>query len=59
MMKKPCTLCNEDADELYTIIDKYVLDTIKSEHPEWIDSSGACKKCVEYYNALENAVIIE
>ncbi len=58
-MTKQCTLCNKETDDLYTVIEKYVLDTIKSEHPEWIESSGGCKKCVEYYKALDNAVIIE
>lgn len=58
-MKKECTLCEEEAADLYRITEKYVLDLIRSEHPEWIESNGACKKCVEYYKALDNAVIIE
>ena len=58
-MKSKCALCGEDAEDLYTIAEKYVLDLIKAEHPEWIEENGACKKCVEYYNALDIAVKIE
>ncbi len=58
-MPNKCTLCGQEADELYLIAEKYVLDLIASEHPEWVDSDGACRKCVEYYNALDVAVKIE
>ena len=58
-MPKKCTLCGEEAEDLYTIAEKYVLDLIESEHPEWVESDGACRKCVEYYNALDVAVKIE
>lgn len=58
-MTKKCTLCGQEAEDLYSIAEKYVLDLIKSEHPEWVESDGACSKCIEYYNALDVAVKIE
>ena len=28
---------------------QHVIDKIKSNHPEWIESDGACAPCVDYY----------
>ena len=57
-MKKHCTLCNEPADDLYLVAEQYVLSIIKEEHPEWVEQDGACKKCLEHYQALDNAIKI-
>ncbi len=58
-MKNKCTLCSNEADDLYHIAEQYVLDLIKREHPEWIEKNGACRKCIEHYKALDHAVKIE
>lgn len=34
----------------------YVLDVIKSEHPEWIEPNGDCSRCVAYYRSLDYAI---
>lgn len=31
--------------------EKHVIDLIKHDHPEWIDTDGICRKCAEYYQA--------
>ena len=54
-----CTVCNDDSDEFFSIAEKYVLEVIKSEHPEWVENNGICRKCVEYYKALDNAIKLE
>ena len=51
-----CPLCNKEADDLYHIAEQTVLDMIKRDHPEWIESDGACKKCIEYYSSLDDAI---
>lgn len=58
-MKKNCTLCNNEANDLYRIAEEYVLGVIKKEHPEWVEENGACQKCVEHYKALDHAIKIE
>ncbi len=57
-MKKNCTLCHQDTEDLYHIAEQYVLNIIKKEHPEWVDQNGACIKCIEHYKALDNAIKI-
>ena len=41
------------------IAKKFMLDTIRSEHPEWVEEDGTCKKCMEYYESLDYLVTIE
>ncbi len=55
-MKKHCTLCDELTDDLYLVAEHYVLSIIKEEHPEWVEQDGACKKCLEHYQALDKAI---
>jgi hypothetical protein len=56
-----CALCGErfPAGSLRAHIDtendearRYVMKVIKSKHPDWVESSGACQKCWEYYKQL-------
>lgn len=58
-MGKQCQLCENEVTELQTIAEDYVLDLIEAEHPEWVESDGACIKCIEYYYALDKAVKID
>ena len=39
-------------------IKKFLLDTIRHEHPEWIEENGDCTKCHEYYESLSSIVSI-
>lgn len=27
----------------------HIVEEIKKQHPEWIETSGVCKRCVDYY----------
>ena len=51
-----CPLCHEEADELHYEFEKYVLDVIKKEHPEWVAPDGACMQCIDYYKSLDEVV---
>lgn len=51
-----CPLCREEADELHYEFEQYVLDVIKKEHPEWVESDGTCPRCMDYYRSLDNAI---
>jgi len=50
---------NQTTDRLSCIAEKFLLDTIRAEHPEWIDEYGECPKCQEYYESLSDIVLIE
>ena len=51
-----CPLCHKDTDELHYAIERHVLDMIKSDHPEWVESDGSCKPCFDYYESLDTLV---
>ena len=48
-----CSVCGQKvaADlmvfKLHT--EKHIIDLVKHDHPNWIDSEGLCKKCFDYY----------
>ncbi len=54
-----CPLCGEvitDAELLIHAVkhdqqfrDGKIIARIKQDHPEWVESDGACPKCIEYY----------
>jgi hypothetical protein len=54
-----CPLCHKETDTLYHIAEQAVIDLIKRNHPEWVEPDGACKKCIEYYESLDDAVSFE
>ena len=54
-----CELCGRETDSLYHITEQVVLDMIRKEHPEWIESNGACPRCLGYYESLTDAVQID
>jgi len=33
-------------------IERYILNAIRRNHPEWVASDGTCRKCWEYYCSL-------
>ena len=41
------------------LAEQYVLSIIRDEHPEWIERDGTCKRCEQYYKALDTLVDIE
>ena len=52
-MKFICSTCDKEIErDMLIIIDhteKHIVDVIKEQHPEWVESDGICKKCYEYY----------
>jgi len=55
-----CVLCNESTvDTLAEQIESSVLDMIKKHNPEWVETDGSCKKCVTYYENLDNLIVQE
>lgn len=45
--------------KLNQIAEKFILDTIQNDHPDWVDQNGECPKCDEYYESLSDIVTIE
>lgn len=58
-MTKHCNLCGNEVEKLESIAEDYLLDLIETEHPEWVESDGACIKCIEYYYTLDKAVTLQ
>lgn len=48
-----CPTCGKKMPrELAVIIphtEEHIIEVIKSNHPDWAESDGLCKKCYEYY----------
>ncbi len=48
-----CPMCSKTMDRnLALFLDhtqQHIIDRIKQEHPEWVEKSGVCKPCAEYY----------
>ncbi len=51
-----CPLCGTlvppELLELHAWAEDWVLETIREKNPSWVESDGACQKCVEYYQKL-------
>ena len=54
-----CPICKERTDSIVHLTEQWVLGEIRREHPDWVESSGACRKCVIYYENLEKMVELE
>ena len=51
-----CSICGatvrpEDA-EVHILAEDWVIEQIRSAHPQWVESDGACPKCLELYRNL-------
>lgn len=48
-----CPLCGRkvrrDLALFLNHTNEHVIDAIKKEHPEWVESDGTCQPCAEYY----------
>lgn len=51
-----CKVCDANVDSLEYEAEEMVINMIKKGHPKWVESDGACHKCLEYYRSLENSV---
>jgi hypothetical protein len=45
--------------EVYKAAENYTLNLIRSEHPEWVEPDGSCKRCEEYYMSLDSVIVID
>ena len=54
-----CVLCKKGVQSLEHDIEHLVMELIKKEHKEWVESDGACPKCVEYYDGLDDMVEVQ
>jgi len=54
-MEYQCTLCGSKVSADMMIyrdhMNKHIVELIKTDHPEWVEDSGSCRKCVEYYES--------
>ena len=54
-MEYRCSVCNQKVgSDMLVYLDhteKHVLELVKTDHPDWVESSGICQKCVEYYRS--------
>ncbi len=54
--KVVCPLCGsqvtKDSFKDHFEAEKYVLERIAKDHPDWKEENGGCKKCLEYYLEL-------
>jgi len=48
-----CSLCKKQVNQLHYDIEKWILDTIIREHPDWVDKDGSCQRCINYYESLD------
>ena len=51
-----CSICGgavrpEDA-EVHILAEDWVIEQIRVANPEWVESDGACPKCIELYRNL-------
>ena len=44
-----CPLCHQDAEDVTVTAEQWILDLIARENPTWVQSDGACPRCVELY----------
>ncbi len=49
----------DQRNKLSVMAEKFVLDSIRFDHPEWVDKEGDCPKCNEYYESLSELVTIQ
>jgi hypothetical protein len=48
-----CSICGEpiqnETRELHSLAENWLIEQIKKDHPDWVESDGLCPKCIEYY----------
>ncbi len=60
MAKYTCPLCGSQVHEelraLHEDAERWLIDRIKRQHPEWVSGDGACGRCVETFKSRHGAV---
>ena len=54
-----CTLCGQEMDSIAHLAEQTLIQFIKDRNPEWVESNGACGKCISYYKEMDKAVVID
>ena len=53
-MPYTCPICqtsmSDDLKQYVNHTEEHIVDVIKKDHPGWIQGSGICPKCLEYYH---------
>jgi 3-polyprenyl-4-hydroxybenzoate decarboxylase len=51
-----CQICGRQVDESAAVMhvktEEYFLELIRRDHPEWKETKGTCRHCVDYYREL-------
>ncbi len=51
-----CSICGEavrpEDAEVHIFAEDWVIEQIRASNPEWVESDGACPKCLEHYRNL-------
>ncbi|MGE0266983.1 MAG: hypothetical protein AB7S78_00825 [Candidatus Omnitrophota bacterium] len=62
-MPYTCSVCNQtvSGDLVYfkEHTDRHIIDLVKHDHPDWVDTNGLCPQCVEYYRSEINGSIFK
>lgn len=50
-----CPVCQSVVKEplrpIHEVAEEWVISHIKAAHPEWIESNGACPKCIQFFRS--------
>ena len=53
-MEYRCSVCGESVeDDVLVYIDhaeRYIMDEIRADHPEWEEKDSLCQECMDYYH---------
>jgi len=48
-----CPLCGKEVERDVTLFldhsNEHVIDAIKKDHPDWVESDGTCQPCADYF----------
>ena len=54
-MQYQCSVCQKAIEgDMAVYMDhtqNHIMDLVKRDHPQWVQSDGLCKPCYEYYKA--------
>lgn len=63
MLKKDCPLCHEKVPlsffERHVFRERSMIRRMKEDHPEWLESDGACLKCLDEYKKVHDQLLQE
>jgi len=52
-MPYECSICHEKMEKDLIVLlkhtESHIIDEIKAQHPDWVEDSGICTKCLGFY----------